>query len=160
MSEQINEAAVTEAVARAFGRPTRLTESQAQEELALARAFGREPHPEAQEFAAQEMREQARRAVGEGTSAPIGGPWYEATTWGERTELQAAEAQFVSLVSSRRGQTTDAAREYVERTLREAWHRPTVNSASEERKAAVKHALREGIQRLSNLAPIAKEAGR
>lgn len=124
-----------ELVATAFGRPKAVTESS----------------DRAMESTIVAVSQSELQALAAASAAP----WRAACRENERATLAAAEARFVDLVSSRRGQSPTAAKAYVEQTLREAWHNPATGfGATQGRLDSVSATIREGIASLEKIPPL------
>lgn len=140
MTDEIQEARDTAnaAIAAAFGRDR----------------FGREMSPAARELARlDESRAQAARELGLTDDRR---PWRNHESFSVT-----AESLLVNLVSTRRGQTSEAARRHVDGVLLEAWNRPgAFGSTDVDRLASVVKELEESIERLSKLSPIVQEGQR
>ncbi|PTU55373.1 hypothetical protein DBB34_14550 [Sphaerisporangium cinnabarinum] len=134
----ITEAEVAAKVAAAFGRDR----------------FGREMSPGARELARiDEARATTAREIGLTDDRR---PWRNHESFSVT-----AEAVLVDLVSTRRGQTKEAAGQHVDGVLREAWNRPgAIGSTDVDRLASVVRELEESIERLSKLSPIVQEGKR
>lgn len=139
-------AALDAALAEASGRaPRRLTADEAEVEVAVARAFGRDPEPGALEAATR------ARATQEAGSAA---PWREACPWDKREALRGAEERLARLYSTRRGESLEAARRTATAALREAWDQPSGLGLTSDRFDAVLAALDAHTRRLAALPPI------
>lgn len=148
MTRKMTEADFDSAVARAFGRgpdSSTMTVGEAAFDIAVAEAFGRAPSK-----AAQGVRDRVA-AVQEAESRTA--PWRAAAHWSQRESLIEAEEKLASLTSSRRGQTIESARAYVETLLRDAWAKS--GASAQARMGAVLDALEAGIGHFERLAPLA-----
>lgn len=148
---------LTEATARAFGRgtPTQPGTREDPTDRAIAEAFGRTYEAPALNVQEQVRRDLEQQAVRETASTP----WRDACRVSAREDLARVEEEFAGLVSTRRGQTIEAARRYVQQTLREAWHNPTTGfGTTHDRLVSVGAALNEGITRLSRIPAITHTA--
>lgn len=141
-------------VARAFGRPAPMTLQEAKEDLLGARVFGRVPRPEAAAIVEANERTTARDEATQSDDTP----WRTAVTPRYQEAFLSREQELVSLVSSRRGQTMEAARQYVEGTLREAWCKALTKGFPSDGITAVADKIAESKRHLSHLTPIIRES--
>lgn len=147
--DDISEAELDRQIGEITGRvPKRMSADEAAFELGLAEAARRAPDPRAVE-ARQRVRDlqEAERDLR---------PWRAAVGWENRGRVAGVEETLAEVVSSRRGQTIDAAREYVNSRLREAWVKGgTTDSA---RLAAVAARCAEDLDHFGTLPPISGRA--
>lgn len=145
-SHEITEAELDASIARAFGRgdATPMSPSDAAYEIDAARTFGRKPTARALEAAKHaEAVQEAERDLA---------PWRAAVRWDKREELLSVEGTLAELVSSRRGQTAEAARAHVATLLREAWAKG--GKTDHDRMVAVGKTLNDSIAQFQKLPPI------
>ena len=142
------------ASARAFGRQAPMSLQEAQEDLLGARIFGRPARPEAVAIVEANERTTTRDEATQSDDTP----WRTAMPAPYQEAFLSREQELVSLVSSRRGQTMEAARQYVEGTLREAWCKALTMGFPSDGIAAVSDKIAESKRHLSHLTPIIRES--
>ncbi len=114
MTLHLSETQIDEVIAETFGRkPRRVAASEAALNIAVARAFNREPD-------APSVETQQRVSAAQETLRPHA-PWRAVVRWDLYDTLAEAEEHLAELWSSRRGNTREHSRECVAGLLREAW---------------------------------------